>query len=185
MGSWLQILVIAVSLALDSVSVSIASGLEIDRARYKHALRVGIFFGGFQALMPLLGWVIGNSLKSIVTVLAPWIAFILLVGIGWLMLKEARSPRKEKIRSILSTKTLFLLAIATSIDAFLVGISLGLVTLPLILSVSIIGIVTFALCVIAFLFASSVSTLFRGKLDMLGGIVLIALGLKILLSAYL
>lgn len=183
MGSALQLIIIAISLALDAVGVSIAGGLEVKQAKVKHAFRVAVFFGGFQALMPLLGWFVGNELRSIVTIIAPWIASSLLIAIGAFMIKEARDEEKEEKRSILSNKTLLLLAIATSIDAFLVGISLGIVKLPLLLSAIVIGVVTFALCLPAFLFASHLNRRFEGKLDMIGGIALTFLGCKILLTA--
>lgn len=180
----LEIIILSVSLAMDAVSVSIAGGVEVQHAKFKHALRVALFFGGFQALMPLLGWFVGNTAKAFVAIYAPWIAFLLLTGIGLVMIKEARSETAEDKRSILSHKTLLLLAIATSIDAFVVGISLGLTKIPLLLSVGTIGVITFALCIPAFLFGSHLSKHFEGKLDMLGGIALILIGLKTLVSAF-
>lgn len=185
MGSALQLIILAISLALDAVSVSIAGGIEIKQAKIKHAFRVALFFALAQAIMPLLGWFIGNELRSIVTIVAPWIASSLLIGIGIFMVKEARDEIKEEKRSILSNRTLFLLAIATSIDAFLVGITLGIIKLPLLLSVTVIGVVTFLLCWPAFLFASHLNRRFEGKLDMLGGFALILLGCKVLLTALL
>jgi putative Mn2+ efflux pump MntP len=179
----LEIIILSISLAMDAVSVSIAGGVEVQHAKLKHALRVALFFGGFQALMPLLGWFVGNTAKVFVAVYAPWIAFILLTGIGLVMIKEARSEISEDKKSILSHKTLLLLAVATSIDAFVVGISLGLTKIPLLLSVSTIGLITFGLCIPAFLFGSHLNKRFEGKLDMLGGVALILIGLKTLLSA--
>lgn len=179
----LEIIILSFSLALDAVSVSIAGGVEVKHAKLKHAFRVALFFGGFQALMPLLGWLIGNTAKAFVTLYAPWLAFILLTGIGLVMIREALSEEKDENRSILSHKTLLLLAVATSIDAFVVGISLGLTKIPLLLSISTIGLITFALCIPAFLFGSRINKHFEGKLDMLGGIALILIGLKTLLTA--
>jgi len=180
----LEIVILSISLALDAVSVSIAGGVEVQHAKLKHAFRVALFFGGFQALMPLLGWFIGNSARVFVTLYAPWLAFFLLSGIGLVMIREARSEKAEEKRSILSHKTLLLLAIATSIDAFVVGISLGLTTIPLFLSITTIGLITFALCIPAFLFGSHINKHFEGKLDLLGGIALIAIGLKTLVSSF-
>ncbi|MBI5044419.1 MAG: manganese efflux pump [Candidatus Levybacteria bacterium] len=180
MSSFVQVLIISISLALDAVSVSIAEGIEVKEEKIKHALRVALAFGGAQAIMPLIGWVVGSSIKSVVALYAPWIAMLLLVGIGVFMLKEAASTRKKKGKKrVLSHKTLFLLAIATSIDAFTVGITLGLINVPLLLSVGMIGIVTFALCLPAFLFGFHLNKHFEGKLDAIGGTALILLGLKV------
>lgn len=178
-----QLIILSVSLALDAVSVSIASGVKTKHNKLNNALRVGLYFGIFQAVMPLLGWLVGDKLKSLVSTYSPWIAFLLLLVIGVLMIIKAFKEEEEEKRGKLSHKTLTLLAIATSIDAFVVGISLGLIKLPLLLSVSVIGIITFLLCVPAFLFGSQINKYFGGKLEILGGIALIGIGCKILLSA--
>ena len=185
MGLTIQLIILSVSLALDAVSVSMAGGVEVKHAKFNHAVRIAFFFGLFQALMPLLGWEVGNTITFAVSLYAPWIEFILLTCIGVIMIKEAREEKKEKNKSILSYKTLLLLAFATSIDAFVVGISLGLIKIPLVFAVSVIGIVTFLLCIPAFLFGSHLNRYFEGKLELFGGIVLILIGLKILLSAIL
>lgn len=182
MSSIVQLVILSISLSLDAVSVSITEGIEIKEEKVKHAFRVAIFFGGFQAMMPLLGWLIGNGTKALVTTFAPWIAFILLLGIGLTMIREARASEKEKKRHITSHKTLLLLAIATSIDAFIVGITLGIIDIPLLLSVMTIGLITFTLCVPAFLFGFHVNKYFEGKLDIIGGVALILLSIKILLT---
>lgn len=180
----LQLIIISFALAMDAVSVSIAGGIDVKRERNKHALRVGLFFGVFQAVMPLLGWFVGQKVTTLVTTSAPWIAFFLLSGIGLVMVKEAIKEEKEEKKSILSNKTLFLLAVATSIDAFVVGISLGLIKIPLLLSVSIIGLITFGLSLLGFLFGSHLNRYFGGKLGIVGGIALVLLGVKILFSAF-
>ena len=107
MGSALQIIIIAVSLALDAVSVSIAGGIEIKQAKIKHAFRVALFFALAQAIMPLMGWFVGNQLRSIVTIIAPWIASSLLVAIGIFMIKEARDEVKEEKEAYFPTKLSF------------------------------------------------------------------------------
>jgi len=184
MGIIIQLIVLSVSLALDAVSVSVAGGVEVKQAKLKHAVRIAFVFGLFQAMMPLLGWKVGNTLTFAVSSYAPWIAFILLTGIGLIMIREAKEEKKEKNKSILSYKTLLLLAFATSIDAFVVGISLGLIKIPLLLAVSVIGTITFLLCIPAFLFGSHLNRYFEGKLELLGGVALILIGLKILLSVF-
>jgi putative Mn2+ efflux pump MntP len=183
MGLFIQLIVLSFSLALDAVSVSVAGGVEVKQAKLKHAVRIAFFFGLFQAVMPLLGWEVGNRITFAVSSYAPWIAFILLTSIGVIMIREAQEEKKEKNKSILSYKTLLLLAFATSIDAFVVGISLGLIKIPLLLAVSVIGVITFLLCIPAFLFGSHLNRYFEGKLELLGGVALILIGLKILLSA--
>ncbi len=181
MSSFFQLIVISISLALDAVSVSIAEGIEVKEEKIKHALRIAFVFGAAQAIMPLIGWFVGSYVKTIMAIYAPWIALILLISIGSFMLKEAFTPQKKKKskRSTLSHKTLFLLAVATSIDAFTVGITLGLIDIPLLLSISMIGVITFALCLPAFLLGFHLNKHFEGKLDAIGGIALILLGLKI------
>ncbi len=184
MGVIIQLIVLSVSLALDAVSVSMAGGVEVKQAKINHAVRIAFFFGLFQAIMPLLGWVVGHTITFAVSSYAPWLAFILLTCIGLVMIKEAQEEKKEKDKSILSYKTLILLAFATSIDAFVVGISLGLIKIPLLLAVSVIGTITFLLCIPAFLFGSHLNRYFEGKLELFGGVALILIGLKILLSAF-
>lgn len=182
MAFLLQILFISFSLAIDSVSVSIAGGVNSRGAKIADALKVAFFFGAFQAIMPVLGWLIGEAMESFVASIDHWVAFLLLGIIGLKMIREALSNNGKKVKNILNNKTLLLLGIATSIDAFVVGITLGLVNIPLIISVSIIGIVTFMLCFFGYLFGSRIGTLFGKKVEILGGAVLIIIGFKILIE---
>lgn len=177
----LQILFISFSLAIDSVSVSIAGGLN-QKAKIAHGLKIAAVFGGFQAIMPVLGWLIGEALESFVASIDHWIAFFLLGIIGLKMIREALNNNGENVKNILNNKTLLLLGIATSIDAFVVGITLGLIEIPLIVSVSAIGIVTFMLCFFGYLFGNRIGTLFGKKVEILGGVVLITIGFKILIE---
>jgi putative Mn2+ efflux pump MntP len=182
MTSLISIVVIAVSLALDALSVSVAGGLNTQKATAQDAIKVGAFFGLFQAGMPLLGWFVGQSLSSVVTAYTSLIAFILLALIGLKMIYEAFRSGDDKTRvNILGTKTLILLSIATSIDALIVGITLNLIELPLLLSVVIIGVITFILSSLGFLFGKKLGTFFEGKVEVFGGIALIAIGIKMLL----
>lgn len=182
----ISIFIIAVSLALDAFSVSVAYGIKNKHPNINLAIKAAAFFGIFQALMPLIGWFIGTSLQSFISSLTPWIACILLTIVGGKMIQEAfeKSDEKESI-NLLNNKTLFMLAIATSIDALAVGITLGLIQLPLLLSVSIIGIVTFLLCFAGFLLGKKLGSFFEGKVEILGGIVLILIGSKILLEHFI
>lgn len=177
-----QILVIAVSLALDAFSVSVAGGIKAQHARFNDALKVAAFMGIFQGAMPLLGWAIGAVFRDYVTDYSNWIAFILLTLLGLKMIYEAFQNEDGKSTNILATKTLIILSIATSIDALVVGVTLSLIGLPLLLSALIIGIVTFMLCLAGFLFGKRLGSFFEGKVEIIGGIALIAIGIKLLLS---
>ncbi|MDB5186378.1 MAG: hypothetical protein JWL85_901 [Candidatus Saccharibacteria bacterium] len=184
MTSFFSIFVIAVSLALDSLSVSVAGGIKARSARIRDAVKVGLFFGGFQAAMPVIGWLIGAGLHNEIVGYSGWIAFILLSILGLKMIKEAFGDTEEKERqNILEYKTLTLMAIATSIDALVVGVTLNLINLPLYLSVLIIGIVAFVLSALGFLFGKKLGTFFEGKVEIIGGVALILIGLKILLTS--
>ncbi|EKD84630.1 MAG: hypothetical protein ACD_38C00185G0016 [uncultured bacterium] len=176
----LQILFISFSLAIDCVSVSIAGGLN-QKAKIAHGLKVAAFFGGFQAMMPLLGWLIGEALSSFISSIDHWIAFFLLAIIGVKMIYEALKENDEK-KDILNIRTLLILSIATSIDALIVGISLSLIKIPLLVSVAIIGIVTFVFSFLGFIFGNKIGSFFGKKVEIAGGVVLIIIGLKILLE---
>lgn len=177
----LQIFLIAVSLSLDAFGVSIAGGIKLKDAKIIHAIKIGAFFGIFQAVMPVIGWLIGGAMAGKIDSFDHWIAFILLSGIGINMLWET-SREKTNHKNIIETKILFLLAIATSIDAFIVGITLPLLQIPLLLSVIIIGSVTFVSSFFGFLFGKKLGLALDKKVEIIAGVVLILIGLKILLE---
>lgn len=132
--------------------------------------------------MPVIGWLIGEAVKSFITGIDHWIAFGLLGIIGVKMIQESFSSDSGEGKSILQIKTLILLSIATSIDALVVGITLSLIKIPFILSISIIGLVTFIICFLGFLFGEKLGSRFGKRIEVLGGLVLIALGIKILIE---
>lgn len=177
------ILLLAVGLAMDATAVSAARGLAVPEIRTRHVVLVAGFFGGFQALMPIIGWVLGARLGPLVQTWDHWIAFVLLAFIGGKMLWEARSAGKDDGEAVLdhfALRSMFVLAIATSIDALAVGITLPMLNAPFVLSVVTIGVVS-ALLSAAGLFAGRRFGAMLGKrLDVAGGLVLIGLGLKIL-----
>lgn len=177
----LQIFFIAVSLSLDAFSVSIAGGIKSRDAKIVHALKIAAFFGIFQAVMPIIGWLVGGALAGRVDSIDHWIAFVLLSGIGINMLWET-SKEKTNHKNIIDTKILFLLAVATSIDAFVVGITLPLLKIPLLLSVIIIGSVTFVSSFFGFLFGKKLGLVLDKKVELIAGVALILIGLKILLE---
>lgn len=184
MNTFFEIFLISISLALDSLAVSIAGGSQTQKSKIMHAVKVAAFFGAFQAIMPLLGWIIGETIKDAIISIDHWIAFFLLSGIGIKMIRESLSQNQdEEKKNILNNKTLILLSIATSIDAFVVGITLGLLTIPLFISISIIGIVTFILCFFGFLFGNRLGKLFGKRIEIIGGLTLIAIGTKILIDS--
>lgn len=182
MSASIQIFLISFSLAMDAFSVSIAGGMKAQEARINQVVKVAIFFGVFQAIMPVFGWLIGEALKDFITAIDHWVAFVLLGIIGIKMIQEALSNHSKVGKDILKTKTLLLLSIATSIDAFVIGITLNLLEIPFYISIITIGIITFILSVLGFLFGKQLGGLFGKKMEVLGGGVLILIGLKIFIE---
>ncbi len=185
--SFSAIFALAIGLAMDATAVAAARGLATPVLRLKHVLLVMLFFGGFQALMPLLGWALGSQLGPLVAAWDHWIAFVLLCGIGGKMLLEARggdddAEEKADVGDPFGLRVLTVLAVATSIDAFAVGITLPMLGAPLVLSLVTIGVVT-ALLSAAGLFAGRrFGSLLGKRLDFVGGAVLVLLGFKILIE---
>jgi putative Mn2+ efflux pump MntP len=180
MSGIIQILLISVSLAMDAVSVSIAGGTKAQNSKLAHAFKVAAFFGVFQAIMPIIGWAMGEALQGFISTINYWIAFTLLGAIGIKMIHEALQDEPTEKRNILDTKTLFVLAIATSIDALVVGVTLNVLQVPFVVSILTIGVVTFILSFVGFLFGKQLGVVFGKKIEIFGGLVLIALGIKIL-----
>lgn len=165
---------------MDAVAVSIASGISVSRVSVREALKMALFFGAFQALMPLAGFVLGLALAEWLAAFDHWIIFLLLTGIGIHMIHEAKSVGDEKLHSPFRTNKLLVLATATSIDAFAVGVGFSLLDSGLVVTVTTIGLVTFALCLPAVWFGAKLGKLFAKRAEIFGGLVLIAIGCKIL-----
>lgn len=180
--SFFAILVIALGLAMDAFAVSITSGIAIKNLRMRHALLIAAAFGVFQAVMPLLGWFMGSFAGGILARYNHFVAFILLVSVGIKMIFESFKLEEEKIFNPLSPSILLLLALATSIDALAVGFTLSLLTSGIFQPAIIIGIVTFLLSLIGVHIGAIGGHLFENKLEILGGIILIAIGFKILVE---
>ena len=180
------ILALSVGLAMDATAVSAARGMAVPRVRPRHAALVALFFGGFQALMPVVGWLVGSRIGPLVEAWDHWIAFVLLGAIGAKMLWESReaktaaAPRSEG--ELFGFKVMLLLAIATSIDALAVGITLPMLDAPFALSVATIGVTTAILCVAGLIVGRRAGAMFGRRLDFLGGLILIGLGTKILVE---
>lgn len=180
------ILLIAVGLALDATAVSAARGFALKKILPKHVLLVAIFFGGFQALMPFAGYLLGSGVGPIVQAFDHWIAFVVLGAIGGKMLWEARKAKADdepvSDSQLFAIPVMVTLAVATSIDAFAVGFTLPLLGAPLLLSLLTIGLVTAALSAAGLFVGHRFGTSFGRRLDMAGGAVLILLGVKILVE---
>lgn len=177
-----EIILISIGLAMDAFAVSICKGLSMKKMNWKKAFYIALYFGIFQCFMPIIGYILGSAFKNIVENIDHWIAFILLTFIGGNMIKESTDDEIEKRNDKIDFKTMILLAIATSIDALVVGITFALFKTNIILTVIIIGIVTFILSLIGVKIGNKFGDKFQNKAEFIGGIVLILIGLKILLE---
>ena len=181
MGLW-ELFVIALGLSMDAFAVSICKGLSVRRCAARHMLICGLYFGVFQAAMPLIGYILGAQFESLVTAIAPYIAFALLAFIGANMIKEARSEEEESIDDDFSMKAMIPLAVATSIDALAVGVSFAFLQVDIVPAVLFIGVTTFVCCVIGVKVGSLFGSRYKQRAELFGGVVLILMGLKILLE---
>lgn len=180
--SALEILLISIGLAMDAFAVSICKGLSMKSMNWKKAIIVGVYFGLFQALMPVIGYFLGTAFEEIVTKVDHWIAFGLLSFIGINMLKEAFGKNEENINDSVDFKTMAVLAIATSIDALAVGITFAFLKVNMLLAGIMIGIVTFAICVVGVKIGNKFGDKYERKAEVVGGLILIFMGIKILLE---
>lgn len=172
----------AIALAMDAFAVAICKGLTVKKIKPRHLVITGLYFGGFQALMPLIGYFLGVNFRQYIETVDHWIAFALLVIIGANMIKEAFSKDEELHTDDFSFKSMLPLAVATSIDALAVGVTLAFLKVNVISSVSLIGIITFLISAAGVLLGKTVGCKFKSKAELLGGIILIFMGLKILLE---
>jgi putative Mn2+ efflux pump MntP len=178
----LTILLIAFSLAIDTFAVSIANGMTITDQRSRSALTIALFFGGFQAFMPVIGWAAGLGLEELIVNLDHWIAFILLTIIGSKMIYDSTKKEVEKTGNSLGIIALLTMSVATSIDALAIGLSFAFLKVNIATPVVMIGIVTFTLSLIGFLFGKNAGKILGNKIKIIGGIILIGIGLRILLE---
>lgn len=178
----ISITLIAVALAMDAFSVSMTKGFTQKNLKNSQILLYGLFFGGFQALMPILGYICGSAIASVVEALASIIGFILLLLIGCNMIRESLTSGDEEVSDEFSLKEVTLLAIATSIDAFAVGITIALLKDPILISAAIIGVVAFAFSIAGIYIGKRLGVYVGDKFQILGGVILILIGIKILLG---
>lgn len=183
-----ELLLIGIGLAMDAFAVSICKGLAMQKVDKKQAIVIGLFFGGFQALMPFIGWLLGTRFQSYITSFDHWIAFVLLGFIGGKMIYEALQPAEDecgcmcKQQEKLDLKDMFILAVATSIDALAVGITFAFLNYPIVEAVSIIGVTTFFISVGGVYVGNFFGTRYKKKAELAGGIILVLIGKKILLE---
>lgn len=181
---WITVFGIAIGLAMDAFAVSVVSGSVFKQLHIRHALRMAFFFGAFQAIMPLLGYAAGNTFAGYIAACDHWIAFALLLAVGLKMIYESFKFRKveEKPQDPSNLKVLLTLSIATSIDALAVGVTLSLVTASIMAAVTVIGVITFALSYAGFELGKRIGHFFENKIEIFGGVILIAIGAKILIN---
>lgn len=184
--TYLSLIITALGLAMDAVAVAIASGLSVSKLRFRDAFKMAVVFGGFQAIMPLLGYLLASwftaSSAAWLKDYDHWITFVLLGGIGIKMILDARTAADEKVHSPFRINKLIVLGIATSLDAFAVGVTFSLMEAGLAATVIIIGAITFFLCLPAVWFGARLGKIYAKRAEILGGVVLIAIGCKILIE---
>lgn len=178
----LELIVLSIGLAMDAFSVAICKGLAMTKMKWKNAIIIGAYFGIFQAVMPLIGYDFGMSFQSIIKDIDHWVAFVLLVGIGLNMIKEAVSSKKQKESNSVYFKEMLVLAIATSIDALAVGVTLAFLQVNIIQAICIIGIITFTISIVGVKIGNIFGGKYEKKAEIAGGTILILLGTKILLE---
>lgn len=181
MGLW-ELFVIALGLSMDAFAVSVCKGLSVRRCTAKHMLICGLYFGVFQGMMPLIGYLLGSQFESLVSSIAPYIAFILLGFIGINMIKESRSEDEDCCSDDFSIKVMVPLAVATSIDALAVGVSFAFLKVNIIPAVSFIGLITFGCCLIGVKVGSIFGSKYKSRAELFGGVILLLMGIKILME---
>ena len=187
MAIFIELFLMGVGLSMDAFAVSICKGLGMRKVNKKQALVIGLFFGGFQALMPFVGWLLGSQFEKYITSIDHWIAFILLGIIGGKMIVESVKPDKEddevkEMDAQLDLKEMFVLAVATSIDALAVGITFAFLDYPIVEAITIIGISTFFISIGGVYVGNFLGTKYEKKAEFAGGLILVLLGVRILLT---
>ena len=190
---FLELFLLAIGLSMDAFAVSVCKGLAMQKVTFRNAAICGVWFGGFQALMPFIGYLLGSGFEKYINAVAPWIAFVLLALIGGNMIREALSKddEEEDTSAALDVKTMFLMAVATSIDALAVGITFACVPVEIIaasplvntiVAVCLIGATTFVLSCAGVKAGSVFGSRYKSKAEFVGGTILILIGVKILLE---
>lgn len=180
----IQAIFLGVGLAMDAFSVSVSDGILLGRAKLSQAAKIALFFGAFQFIMPVIGYAAGSTFAGIIESFDHWVAFVLLAFIGGKMIYEACSgeEKNDNIADPLGLKNLFILAIATSIDALAVGVTFATISAPVLISSAIIGVVTFFISAAGVILGSKCGDLFGNKAEIAGGVILVLIGAKILIE---
>lgn len=178
----IEILLISIGLAMDAFAVSVCKGLAMKKMSWKKAIIIGLYFGIFQAVMPVIGYFLGTTFERFITNVDHWIAFILLVGIGINMVKEAFNKESENRNDNVDVKTMLVLSIATSIDALAIGITFACLKIHIVMPVITIGLITFIISIIGVKIGNRFGDKYEKKAEIMGGVILILLGIKILLE---
>ncbi len=180
-----EILILAVALAMDAFAISVCKGLAMYKINYRHTAIIALFMGFFQAIMPAIGWIFGIGFQSVIQKFDHWVAFVLLAFIGGKMIYECLHSKEQqtcKNESILDVKELFVLAVATSIDALATGVTFAFLQVNLLLAVLLIGCITYVICFLGVIIGNKFGIKYKSKAEIAGGVALILLGLKILLE---
>ena len=179
--NFLELFLIAVGLSMDAFAVSVCKGLSVRKVELRHALLAGLYFGGFQFLMPVIGWLLGVRFEQLIQSIDHWIAFGLLTVIGLSMIRESRS-KAEELNDDFGFKTMLLLAVATSIDALAIGVTFAFLQVSILPAAGLIGVTTFLLSALGIWIGSVFGARFKSGAELAGGVILILIGLKILLE---
>lgn len=177
-----ELLLVAVGLSMDAFAVAICKGLSVKQLKMKHAIFTGLFFGGFQAGMPLIGYLLGTQFKDYIVSVDHWIVFVLLTVIGVNMIRESRNDHCENVGDAFNLKSMMVLSIATSIDALAVGVTFAFLQVDIIPAVTFIGIITFIVSMIGVKIGNIFGTKFKSKAEFTGGVILIGMAIKILIE---
>ncbi len=180
--SLFELFLIAIGLSMDAFAVSVCKGLSMQKMNFRNAVIIGLYFGGFQALMPLAGYLLGISFQEVIVAYDHWIAFILLGVIGFNMIKESMDAEAETCDASVAVKDMLVLAVATSIDALAVGVTFAFLQVQIIPAISFIGSTTFILSIIGVKVGAVFGCLYKSKAEFAGGLILILMGGKILIE---
>ena len=178
----IEIFLISIGLAMDAFSVSVCKGLSMNKLDAKKAIIIAIYFGVFQGIMPLIGYFLGTAFESLISEIDHWIAFSLLVFIGANMIGEAFASDNKTSNENVDFKTMFILALATSIDALTIGVTFAFLDVNILLAATIIGVVTFSLSLMGVKIGNRFGSKYEAKAEILGGIILVFMGIKILVE---
>lgn len=180
--SLLELFLIAVGLSMDAFAVSVCKGLSMHQMRGRDALIIGLYFGGFQALMPFAGYLLGSRFKQSITAYDHWIAFILLGIIGFNMIKESMDRESESCDPSVRMKDMLVLAVATSIDALAVGVTFAFLQVRIVPAIAFIGCTTFVLSIVGVKVGTVFGCRYKSRAELVGGLILIIMGCKILIE---